>query len=130
VSISLAAACSLPFEYVMIQIKKRQPDGEEKYPYTGFVDCAVKTFKAGGPLKFYTGFPVYCARISPDAVVLFFCHCFILQTTIVTIDSTIIINLKFIFKGIHNFIYCSCRCYVSSCTNFTTGRNLLMAKQQ
>ncbi|AET04251.1 oxoglutarate/malate carrier protein, putative [Medicago truncatula] len=42
-----AAACSLPFEYVIIQINKMQPDAEGKYPYTSFLDCAVETFKAG-----------------------------------------------------------------------------------
>ncbi|AET04225.1 carrier protein [Medicago truncatula] len=64
VSIIYAAACSLPVEYVMIQIQNMQPDAEGKYPYTGFLDCAVKTYKAGGILKFYTGFPLYCVRIS------------------------------------------------------------------
>lgn len=66
-----AAACSLPFDYVKTQIQKMQPDAEGKYPYTGSLDCAVKTFKAGGPFKFYTGFPVYCVRIAPHVMVLF-----------------------------------------------------------
>ncbi|KAG4999922.1 hypothetical protein JHK87_020994 [Glycine soja] len=63
-----AAACSLPFDYVKTQIQKMQPDADGKYPYTGSVDCAVKTFKAGGPFKFYTGFPVYCVRIAPHVM--------------------------------------------------------------
>ncbi|AET04252.1 dicarboxylate carrier protein [Medicago truncatula] len=67
-----AAVCCLPFEYVMIEIKKMQPDDKGKYPYTGYVDCAVKTLIAGGPLKFYTGFSVYCARIFPCVTVLVF----------------------------------------------------------
>jgi solute carrier family 25 (mitochondrial oxoglutarate transporter), member 11 len=33
------------------------------------LDCAVKTFKSGGPFKFYTGFPVYCVRIAPHVMV-------------------------------------------------------------
>lgn len=65
-----AAACSLPFDYVKTQIQKMQPDAEGKYPYTGSFDCAMKTLKAGGPLKFYTGFPVYCVRIAPHVMVL------------------------------------------------------------
>lgn len=65
-----AAACSLPFDYVKTQIQKMQPDAQGKYPYTGSFDCAVKTLKAGGPLKFYTGFPVYCVRIAPHVMVL------------------------------------------------------------
>ncbi|KAG9136305.1 hypothetical protein Leryth_003905 [Lithospermum erythrorhizon] len=63
-----AAACSLPFDYVKTQIQKMQPDAAGKYPYTGSLDCAMKTLKAGGPLKFYTGFPVYCVRIAPHVM--------------------------------------------------------------
>ncbi|KAK0592072.1 hypothetical protein LWI29_012804 [Acer saccharum] len=63
-----AAACSLPFDYVKTQIQKMQPDAQGKYPYTGSVDCAMKTLKAGGPFKFYTGFPVYCVRIAPHVM--------------------------------------------------------------
>lgn len=47
-----------------------QPDAQGKYPYTGSLDCALKTLKAGGPFKFYTGFPVYCVRIAPHVMVL------------------------------------------------------------
>ncbi|XP_019173936.1 PREDICTED: mitochondrial dicarboxylate/tricarboxylate transporter DTC-like [Ipomoea nil] len=63
-----AAACSLPFDFVKTQIQKMQPDAQGKYPYTGSFDCAMKTLKAGGPLKFYTGFPVYCVRIAPHVM--------------------------------------------------------------
>lgn len=63
-----ASACSLPFDYVKTQIQKMQPDGEGKYPYSGSVDCALKTIKSGGPLKLYTGFPVYCVRIAPHVM--------------------------------------------------------------
>uniref|UniRef100_A0A7N0ZV67 Uncharacterized protein n=1 Tax=Kalanchoe fedtschenkoi TaxID=63787 RepID=A0A7N0ZV67_KALFE len=63
-----AAACSLPFDYVKTQIQKMQPDASGKYPYTGAWDCAMKTLKSGGPLKFYTGFPVYCVRIAPHVM--------------------------------------------------------------
>lgn len=63
-----ASACSLPFDYVKTQIQKMQPDAQGKYPYTGSLDCVMKTLKAGGPLKFYAGFPVYCVRIAPHAM--------------------------------------------------------------
>ncbi|KAJ6702692.1 MITOCHONDRIAL DICARBOXYLATE CARRIER-RELATED [Salix koriyanagi] len=63
-----AAACSLPFDYVKTQIQKMQPDAQGKYPYTGSMDCALKTLKSGGPFKFYTGFPVYCVRIAPHVM--------------------------------------------------------------
>lgn len=64
-----AAACSLPFDFVKTQIQKMQPDAQGKYPYTGSLDCAMKTLKEGGPLKFYSGFPVYCVRIAPHVMV-------------------------------------------------------------
>ncbi|CAL5354268.1 unnamed protein product [Camellia sinensis] len=63
-----ASACSLPFDYVKTQIQKMQPDAEGKFPYTGSLDCAMKTLKSGGPFKFYTGFPVYCVRIAPHVM--------------------------------------------------------------
>jgi hypothetical protein len=31
-------------------------------PYSSALDCAAKTLTAGGPLKFYTGFPTYIVR--------------------------------------------------------------------
>ncbi|KAE8673636.1 Mitochondrial dicarboxylate/tricarboxylate transporter DTC [Hibiscus syriacus] len=67
-----ASACSLPFDYVKTQIQKMQPDAEGKYPYTGLLDCAMKILKSGGPLKFYTGFPVYCVRIAPHVTTWIF----------------------------------------------------------
>lgn len=63
-----ASACSLPFDYVKTQIQKMQPDAQGRYPYTGSLDCVVKTLKSGGPLKFYSGFPVYCIRIAPHVM--------------------------------------------------------------
>lgn len=63
-----ASACSLPFDYVKTQIQKMQPDASGKYPYTGSLDCAMKTLKSGGPFKLYTGFPVYCVRIAPHVM--------------------------------------------------------------
>jgi solute carrier family 25 oxoglutarate transporter 11 len=63
-----ASACSLPFDYVKTQMQKMKPDAAGKMPYTGAVDCALKTLKEGGPLKFYTGFPTYFVRIAPHVV--------------------------------------------------------------
>ncbi|KAK9125723.1 hypothetical protein Scep_014569 [Stephania cephalantha] len=63
-----ASACSLPFDYVKTQIQKMRPDADGKYPYTGSWDCVMKTLKSGGPFKFYSGFPVYCVRIAPHAM--------------------------------------------------------------
>ncbi|KAF9607954.1 hypothetical protein IFM89_003874 [Coptis chinensis] len=66
----LNPTCSLPFDYVKTQIQKMQPDATGKYPYTGSLDCVLKTLKAGGALKFYIGFHVYCVRIAPHVMTL------------------------------------------------------------
>lgn len=48
--------------FVLLQLQKMQPDPVTgKMPYTGSLDCALKTLKAGGPLKFYTGTEVVYA---------------------------------------------------------------------
>ena len=65
-----ASACSLPFDYVKTQLQRMKPDPiTGKYPYTGAVDCVLKTLREGGPLKFYTGFPTYAVRIAPHVVI-------------------------------------------------------------
>ncbi|KAF9615850.1 hypothetical protein IFM89_026738 [Coptis chinensis] len=53
-----------PFDYVKSQIQKMQPNATGKYSYSGSLDCVLKTWKAGGALKFYTEFPVYCVKIA------------------------------------------------------------------
>ncbi|KAF9612432.1 hypothetical protein IFM89_000180 [Coptis chinensis] len=64
VNYSMIPLRSLPFDYVKTQIQKMQPNATGKYPYNGSLDCVLKTRKAGGALKFYTGFPVYCVKIA------------------------------------------------------------------
>ncbi|XRB24230.1 mitochondrial oxoglutarate transporter [Pseudoscourfieldia marina] len=64
----VASAFSLPFDYVKTQLQKQKPDANGKLPYAGTLDCAMKTFAEGGPLKFYTGFPTYYVRIAPHAM--------------------------------------------------------------
>lgn len=60
---------SKPFDYVKIQLQMMQPDAKGRYPYTGALDCAKKTFKLGGPLKFYSGFVAYCFTLAPRNMV-------------------------------------------------------------
>lgn len=64
-----ASACSLPFDYVKTQMQKMKPLPDGTLPYSSAMDCAAKTLKEGGPLKFYTGFPTYFVRIAPHAMV-------------------------------------------------------------
>lgn len=64
-----ASACSLPFDFVKTRIQKMEKGPDGKYPYSGPMDCALKTLKNEGPLKFYTGFPTYFVRIAPHAMI-------------------------------------------------------------
>ena len=63
-----ASFFSLPFDYVKTQLQKRKPLPDGTLPFKGFGDCCAKTMAAGGPLKFYTGFPTYYVRIAPHAM--------------------------------------------------------------
>lgn len=63
-----AAACSLPFDFVKTRIQKMEKQADGTMPYKGPLDCAMKTFREEGALKFYTGFPTYCLRIAPHVV--------------------------------------------------------------
>lgn len=63
-----ASAASLPFDFVKTRIQKMKPNPDGTMPYTGPVDCALKTLRNEGPLAFYTGFPTYYVRIGPHVV--------------------------------------------------------------
>lgn len=63
-----ASVCSLPFDYVKTQMQKMKPGPDGKMPYSSSGDCALKTLKEGGPLKFYSGFSTYIVRIAPHVV--------------------------------------------------------------
>lgn len=63
-----ASACSLPFDFVKTRMQKMQPNPDGTMPYKSALDCALKTLKTEGPMKFYTGFPTYIMRIGPHVV--------------------------------------------------------------
>jgi solute carrier family 25 (mitochondrial oxoglutarate transporter), member 11 len=63
-----ASAASLPFDFVKTRIQKMKPNADGTVPYTGPIDCALKTLRNEGPLAFYTGFPTYYVRIGPHVV--------------------------------------------------------------
>jgi len=64
------ALFSLPFDFVKTQVQKMKADPVTKeMPYKGPVDCAVKTMAAGGPLRFYAGFPTYFMRTAPLSMI-------------------------------------------------------------
>jgi solute carrier family 25 oxoglutarate transporter 11 len=65
-----ASFFSLPFDFVKTQMQKQKPDpvtGELQYKSA--MDCAMKTMKEGGPLRFYAGFPTFYVRIAPHAMI-------------------------------------------------------------
>jgi len=65
-----ASFFSLPFDFVKTQMQKQKPDpvtGELQYKSA--LDCAMKTLKEGGPLRFYAGFPTFYVRIAPHAMI-------------------------------------------------------------
>lgn len=65
-----AVTFSLPFDFVKTKIQKMRADPVTgKMPYKGFADCAIKNFKSGGPLVFYSGYLTYYVRIAPHAMI-------------------------------------------------------------
>merc|ERR1712232_1367563 len=67
---AIAGFFSLPFDFVKTQMQKQKPDpvtGELQYKNA--LDCAMKTMKEGGPLRFYAGFPTFYVRIAPHAMI-------------------------------------------------------------
>merc|ERR1739845_101116 len=65
-----ASFFSLPFDFVKTQMQKQKPDpvtGELQFKSA--LDCAAKTMKEGGPLRFYAGFPTFYVRIAPHAMI-------------------------------------------------------------
>mmetsp|Transcript_12350 Transcript_12350/g.40606 ORF Transcript_12350/g.40606 Transcript_12350/m.40606 type:complete len:291 (-) Transcript_12350:90-962(-) len=75
-----ASAFSLPFDYVKTQLQKQKPGPDGKLPFSGAMDCAMKTVAEGGPLKLWTGFPTYYVRIAPHAMFTLMILDFIQQT--------------------------------------------------
>lgn len=73
-SASMLSACatstaSLPFDNIKTKLQKmkRLPDGT--FPYSGFVDCAMKTAAREGITGFWAGLPTYYFRVGPHAII-------------------------------------------------------------
>ena len=68
-----AAVCaclvSLPFDNVKVKCQIMVPDANGKFPYSGFLDCAVKSFRREGALGLYAGFFVYVGRVGPNVII-------------------------------------------------------------
>ena len=63
---------SLPFDNMKTKLQKqaRLPDGT--MPYSGILDCAMKTAAKEGVLGFWTGLPTYVVRIAPHVMIVSF----------------------------------------------------------
>jgi solute carrier family 25 oxoglutarate transporter 11 len=46
---------------------KKLPDGT--FPYSGFLDCAMKTAGREGVTGFWAGLPTYYFRVGPHAII-------------------------------------------------------------
>lgn len=73
-SASMLSACatstaSLPFDNIKTKLQKmkRLPDGT--IPYSGFIDCAMKTAAREGITGFWAGLPTYYFRVGPHAII-------------------------------------------------------------
>lgn len=61
---------SLPFDNVKTKLQKqvKKPDGT--MPYSGFVDCAMKTAANEGIAGFWAGLPTFVVRITPHVMIV------------------------------------------------------------
>lgn len=63
------STASLPFDNIKTKLQKmkRLPDGT--MPYSGFVDCAMKTASREGITGFWAGLPTYYFRVGPHSII-------------------------------------------------------------
>ncbi|GAB4848772.1 Mitochondrial uncoupling protein 5 [Ancistrocladus abbreviatus] len=67
----VAAVASNPVDVIKTRVMNMKVAPGEAPPYSGALDCAVKTIKAEGPLALYKGFVPTISRQGPFTIVLF-----------------------------------------------------------
>jgi solute carrier family 25 (mitochondrial oxoglutarate transporter), member 11 len=69
VSAVATSTASLPFDNIKTKLQKMKklPDGT--VPYSGFVDCAMKTAAREGITGFWAGLPTYYFRVGPHSII-------------------------------------------------------------
>ncbi|GAB2273086.1 Mitochondrial uncoupling protein 5 [Dionaea muscipula] len=67
----VAAVVSNPVDVIKTRVMNMKAEPGETPPYTGALDCAVKTVRSEGPLALYKGFVPTISRQGPFTVVLF-----------------------------------------------------------
>ncbi|KAF3439218.1 hypothetical protein FNV43_RR17493 [Rhamnella rubrinervis] len=67
----VAAVASNPVDVIKTRVMNMKVQPGEAPPYTGALDCALKTVRAEGPMALYKGFIPTISRQGPFTVVLF-----------------------------------------------------------
>lgn len=67
----VASVASNPVDVIKTRIMNMKSDPGQPAPYSGALDCALKTVKAEGPMALYKGFIPTVTRQGPFTVVLF-----------------------------------------------------------
>ncbi|KAL0378987.1 UNVERIFIED_CONTAM: Mitochondrial uncoupling protein 5 [Sesamum radiatum] len=67
----VAAVASNPVDVIKTRVMNMKMEAGMAAPYSGAVDCAMKTIKAEGPMALYKGFIPTISRQGPFTVVLF-----------------------------------------------------------
>jgi len=66
----LCAFLGLPPDNMKTKIQKMKPGPDGKMPYSGFFNCASKTLRNEGIMKFWVGFPVFYLRVGTHAMLI------------------------------------------------------------
>ncbi|KAG8373427.1 hypothetical protein BUALT_Bualt11G0023100 [Buddleja alternifolia] len=67
----VAAVASNPVDVIKTRVMNMKVEPGQTAPYSGAVDCAMKTIKAEGPMALYKGFIPTISRQGPFTIVLF-----------------------------------------------------------
>lgn len=65
VSVLVMLACVFPVEYVLVKLRRTQLYALGNRAYSGYLNCALRTFSEDGISAYYTGFPNHCFKIFP-----------------------------------------------------------------
>ncbi|KAK4430528.1 Mitochondrial uncoupling protein 5 [Sesamum alatum] len=67
----VAAVASNPVDVIKTRVMNMKVEAGKERPYSGALDCAMKTIKAEGPMALYKGFIPTISRQGPFTIVLF-----------------------------------------------------------
>lgn len=66
----VCATLSLPADNLKTKLQKMKAKKDGTFPYTGMLDCLVKSVKSEGILGLWVGLPTYIFRVLPHSVVV------------------------------------------------------------